>query len=106
MTAVATGTATHPLARLTAEEVTAATGIVRAAGLCADSGTSVYVALEEPHKAQVLAWQPGDAVERRVRALLLDRATGAGRDVTVSLTTGAVVRGSRSFRPADQRELS
>ncbi|SEM09915.1 primary-amine oxidase [Blastococcus sp. DSM 46786] len=54
----------------------------------------------------MLAWQPGDAVQRRVRALLPDRATGAGRDVTVSLTTGAVVRDSRSFRPADQRELS
>ncbi|MGY1722698.1 primary-amine oxidase [Blastococcus sp. SYSU DS0533] len=92
MTAVTTGTATHPLARLTAEEVTAATGIVRAAGLCGATGNFVYVGLEEPHKAQVLAWQPGDAVDRRVRALLLDRATGAGRDVTVSLTTGAVVR--------------
>lgn len=92
MTAVSTATATHPLARLTAEEVSAATGIVRAAGLCGADSNFVYVGLEEPHKAQVLAWRPGDAVERRVRALLLDRATGAGRDVTVSLTAGAVVR--------------
>ncbi|MGY2075074.1 primary-amine oxidase [Blastococcus sp. SYSU DS0828] len=92
MTAVTTGTTTHPLARLTGEEITAATAIVRAAGLCAESSKFVYVGLEEPHKAQVLAWRPGDAVERLVRALLLDRATGAGRDVTVSLTAGTVVR--------------
>src|SRR3954447_1811380 len=85
-------TATHPLSRMTAEEVTAARDVVRAAGLLHESTKFVYVGLEEPHKREVLAWSPGDPVERRLRVLLLDRATGAGRDLTVSVTGGAVVR--------------
>jgi primary-amine oxidase len=84
-------TVSHPLSRLTAEEITAATEIVRAAGLVKESSKFVYVGLEEPHKRDVLAWTPGDPIERRVRALLLDRATGNGRDLTVSITGGTVV---------------
>ncbi|TFV47806.1 primary-amine oxidase [Blastococcus sp. TF02A-35] len=91
MTAPVT-TATHPLSRLTAEEITAATEIARDAGLVAERTKFVYVGLEEPHKREVLAFSPGDPVERKVRMLLLDRATGHGRDVTVSVTGGAVVR--------------
>jgi primary-amine oxidase len=85
-------TATHPLSRLTAEEISAATEIVRAAGLAGLDTKFVYVGLEEPHKRDVLAWTPGDLIERRVRALLLDRATGNGRDLTVSISTGTVTR--------------
>ncbi|MGY1690402.1 primary-amine oxidase [Geodermatophilus sp. SYSU D01105] len=85
-------TATHPLARLTAEEITAASEIVREAGLVGEQTKFVYVGLEEPHKSVVLDWSPGDPVERRVRVLLLDRATGNGSDLTVSLTGGEVLR--------------
>ncbi len=84
-------TVSHPLSRLTAEEITAATAIVREAGLVHESSKFVYVGLEEPHRRDVLAWTPGDPIERRVRVLLLDRATGDGRDLTVSTTGGAVV---------------
>jgi primary-amine oxidase len=91
MTAPVT-TATHPLARLTADEITAASDVVREAGLVGEQTKFVYVGLEEPHKSVVLAFSDGDPVERRVRMLLLDRATGNGRDVTVSVTGGAVVR--------------
>jgi primary-amine oxidase len=84
-------TATHPLSRLTAEEITAAAAIVRDAGLVQESSKFVYVGLVEPHKRDVLAWTPGDPIERRVRVLLLDRATGNGRDLTVSVTGGTVV---------------
>ncbi|MGY1607928.1 primary-amine oxidase [Geodermatophilus sp. SYSU D00700] len=92
MTLTAPSTAvTHPLSRLTAEEITAATAIVRDAGLVMESSTFVYVGLEEPHKRDVLAWRPGEPVERRVRALLLDRATGNGRDLVVSISGGTVV---------------
>jgi primary-amine oxidase len=85
-------TVSHPLSRLTAEEITAATAIVRDAGLIKESSKFVYLGLEEPHKRDVLAWTPGQPIERRVRALLLDRATGNGRDLTVSITGGKVVR--------------
>jgi primary-amine oxidase len=84
-------TATHPLSRLSAEEITAATAIVRDAGLLQESSKFVYIGLVEPHKHDVLAWTPGRPIERRVRALVLDRATGHGRDLTVSITGGTVV---------------
>jgi primary-amine oxidase len=91
MTLAPTTTATHPLSRLSAEEISAARDVVRDAGLVTQTTKYVYVGLEEPHKRDVLGWRPGDAIERRVRVLLLDRATGDGRDLTVSVTDGVVV---------------
>ncbi|WP_448627638.1 primary-amine oxidase [Geodermatophilus sp. URMC 64] len=85
-------TATHPLSRMTPEEITAARGIVESAGLLNESTKFVYVGLDEPHKRDVLDWSPGDPIERRLRVLLLDRATGGGRDLSVSVTQGTVVR--------------
>jgi Cu2+-containing amine oxidase len=38
----------------------------------------------------VLGFRPGDPVDRRVRAILLDAATGAAADVVASLSRGAV----------------
>ncbi|HEX2074227.1 MAG TPA: primary-amine oxidase [Geodermatophilus sp.] len=94
-------TATHPLARLTTEEITAASEILREAGLVGEQTKFVYVGLEEPHKNEVLAHRPGDPVERKVRILLLDRATGNGSDLTVSVTGGAVVRNDAIDAVAD-----
>jgi primary-amine oxidase len=94
-------TTTHPLSRMTAEEVTAAREVVEAAGLLRESTKFVYVGLEEPHKRDVLAWTPGSPVERRLRVLLLDRATGAGRDLTVSVTGRSVVRDDEIDAVAD-----
>jgi primary-amine oxidase len=94
-------TATHPLSRMTAEEVTAARGIVEAAGLLRESTKFVYVGLDEPHKRDVLDWTPGSPIERRLRVLLLDRDTGAGRDLTVSVSQGGVVRDDEIDAVAD-----
>ena len=41
--------------------------------------------------SEVLAFSPGDAMDRRARVLLLDRATGQGSDLVVSVTEGRVV---------------
>jgi Cu2+-containing amine oxidase len=38
----------------------------------------------------VLAFRPGEPVDRRVRAILLDTASGEATDVVASLTRGAV----------------
>ena len=84
-------TATHPLSRLSAEEFAAIRSIVVDADLVGEQTKFVYVGLEEPHKKVVLAWQPGDPIERRARVLLLDRSTGNGADLTVSITAGAVL---------------
>ncbi|QNG35613.1 primary-amine oxidase [Geodermatophilaceae bacterium NBWT11] len=94
-------TATHPLSRMSAEEVDTARSIVTDAGLVQPSTVFVYVGLEEPHKRDVLEFVPGAQVERRLRLLLLDRATGSGRDVLVSVTAGTVVRDTEIDGVAD-----
>ncbi|GAA4312592.1 primary-amine oxidase [Klenkia terrae] len=91
MTTTENRTATHPLSRMTAEEIEIARGLVADAGLVQPSTVFVYVGLAEPHKRDVQEFTPGSPVERRLRLLLLDRATGAGRDVLVSVTAGTVV---------------
>ncbi len=91
MTTTENRTATHPLSRMTADEIDIARSLVTEAGLVQPSTVFVYVGLAEPHKRDVRGFTPGSPVERRLRLLLLDRATGAGRDVLVSVTAGTVV---------------
>jgi primary-amine oxidase len=81
----------HPLAPLSADEIRAVRGIVDAHGLLGDGVRFVYVALDEPHKETVLAFRTGDPIRRRARVLLLDRATGLGTDLVVSITDNRVV---------------
>ena len=49
-------TADHPLTPLSADEIRAARRIVDAAGLLGENVRFVFVALEEPHKSEVLAF--------------------------------------------------
>lgn len=81
----------HPLTPLTADEIRTARRVVADSGLLGDDVRFVYLALEEPHKQTVLAFTPGDPIERRARVLLLDRATGKGSDLVVSITEGTIV---------------
>jgi primary-amine oxidase len=78
----------HPLAMLTAEEVRAAVAILRADERIGPDAPFVHVVLHEPAKAGLLAWAPGDPVDREVRALAV---TGPGLhlvEAIVSVTTG------------------
>jgi primary-amine oxidase len=81
----------HPLTPLTADEIRAVRRIVDAHGLLGEDVRFVYTALDEPHKDTVLAFKPGDPIERRARVLLLDRAAGLGTDLVVSVTGDRVV---------------
>ena len=81
----------HPLDRLTADEIAANRTVLDKAGLVGESTRFPLVMLAEPAKRDVLAWRPGDPVDRRVRTTLLDRATGAVEEVLVSLTEEEVV---------------
>ena len=65
--------------------------MIIAAGLFGETARIAYLGLEEPPKHEVTAWVAGDPVQRRVRLMLLDMATGAGRDVIVSVGDAAVV---------------
>src|SRR5256885_1872792 len=91
MTAIAeNGAITHPLERLTADEIRAARALVDKAGLQTLNTRYAFLALEEPPKHEVLAFRPGDPIDRRVRAVLLDIGTGQARNVVVSLTRAEV----------------
>ncbi|OBF27811.1 tyramine oxidase [Mycobacterium sp. ACS1612] len=81
----------HPLTPLTADEIRAVRRIVDGHGLLGENVRFVYTALDEPRKDTVLAFKPGDPIERRARVLLLDRATGLGTDLVVSVTGDCVV---------------
>jgi len=64
-------TAAHPLSLLTADEVTATKDALVAAGELGDGATVVHILLDEPDKATLAAWNPGDPVARRTRALVV-----------------------------------
>jgi primary-amine oxidase len=83
----------HPLDRLTADEIDRARTLCAEAGLVDEHTRFAYLGLDEPAKQEVLAFREGGpALDRRVRAVLLQLTTGAGRDVLVSLTAGKIVR--------------
>ena len=81
----------HPLATLTTDEIDAARGIAVANGLLTEATRFVYAGLEEAPKADILSWQPGQAITRRVRLMLLDRQTGRGTVAVIDVTAGTVV---------------
>ena len=71
----------HPLDPATGAEYLAGRQILARAGLLGDSVRFAYFGLEEPPKDQMRAGAPG----RRLRAFLIDVATGQSADVVVSL---------------------
>lgn len=84
------GAPDHPLARLRAGEIRAARALLARSGLLTEASRFALLALEEPPKAEVLAFSAGDPVDRRVRAILLEVDTGSSRVVVASLTRGEV----------------
>ncbi len=97
---------THPLASLTAPEITRIRDVVTAQPDWTDTTRFAYVGLAEPHKRDVLAWQAGTGAvpERCARVMLLDMATGRSTDNVVSIDGGTVLRtdvldGSRGQLP-------
>jgi primary-amine oxidase len=77
---------THPLQRLSADEIRAAKALLDDHGLVSATTRFALLGLEEPDKMTVLGHRPGDPVDRQVRAVLLDLATGDTRIVVASLT--------------------
>ena len=78
-----------PMRGLAADEIVATRDVLASAGLVSQSTRFVYVGVDEPAKAAVLA---NDELPRIVRAIILDQATGASHDVRVSLTAREVIR--------------
>ncbi|MDT3397740.1 primary-amine oxidase [Streptomyces sp. B1866] len=87
----ATAVAAHPLDPMSADDVREIRRVLTRHGLLADTVRFAFCGLEEPHKADVLAFSPGGPVDRRFRVVLLDLSDGTSRDVVVSVTGGTVV---------------
>lgn len=77
---------THPLQQLTEQEIHTARTLLERQELVTSTTRLALLALVEPAKEVVLAFRPGDPVDRQVRAILLDIATGQAREVVASLT--------------------
>ncbi len=69
------GAASHPLDALDASEITATTAILRNAGNADDKTLIASITLQEPPKADVLAWKKGAPVPRKAKAVLRRNAT-------------------------------
>ena len=85
--------ADHPLEPVSAEEISAATEILRAEQDLKDSHRFVSVVLRKPPKEKVLGFDNGEnggPIEREAFAILLDRADGKAYEAVVSLSDGAV----------------
>lgn len=93
---------THPLAQLTAAEVSAARQVLEQAGMVAESSRFVYVGLEEPEKAALHGGE--HTPDRRVRVLLHDVERPAARDIVVSVTSREIVH-DRSLDAAVDGQL-
>jgi primary-amine oxidase len=81
----------HPLDPATAGEYLAGRQILASAGLLGKTARFAYYGLEEPPKDEVLAAAADRGPGRRLRAFLIDVATGESADVIVSLDEGRVV---------------
>jgi primary-amine oxidase len=85
-------TAVHPLEPLSAAEIERASDILRKD--LASTARFVYVMLAEPPKAEVLAYRPGDPIDRQAFIVIRERAERATYEAVVSITGGEV----RSWR--------
>jgi primary-amine oxidase len=81
----------HPLSSLSPAEIEHARRLLTDAGLLGATGRISYLGTLEPHKREVLDRQPGDPVERRARAFVLDTETGTSHRVELRFGTGEVL---------------
>lgn len=94
----------HPLDPLSASELEAAISAARSVWNLDHRHLFAMVQLEEPTKAEVLAWQPGDNFERAVRITVLDRATAAVHEGVI--TTDGIARSWKVIDGAKSPVLS
>lgn len=81
------GQARHPLDPLTAEEIAAAAGVLRASPQFPRGAVFSTIVLREPDKPAVLAFTPGAPVARQAFAVVLDRRGSRAFEAEVDLGT-------------------
>jgi primary-amine oxidase len=88
--AVSPAVGSHPLQRLSADEIRAARELLEQLEMITPTTRFALLGLEEPDKQTVLEFSVGDAVDRRVRAVLLDIATGSACIVVASISRSEI----------------
>ena len=83
----------HPLDPLTASEYVATVELLREEGYVDYATLYPLITLEEPAKADVLRWQPGDAITRR--AFLIVKKGADTFEAVVDISRGAVASWQR-----------
>jgi primary-amine oxidase len=78
--------AAHPLDPLSAEEITAAMAALHRDAPDTTSARVSSVQLQEPAKDAIHAFEPGGAIERLARIVLVDRAANTTAEAIVSVT--------------------
>jgi primary-amine oxidase len=81
----------HPLETLTADEIEVAVAAVRAAGRLDEAARFASVALVEPTKQELVAFEAGAVVPRRVRAWVVPGPTADLVEVVVDVSSGTVL---------------
>ena len=81
----ATHATAHPLDPLTAAEITEAASILKAQRQLGDRVRFETIVLQEPDKAAVGNFRPGDAIARNALLVILDNAAAATYEAVVSL---------------------
>jgi primary-amine oxidase len=82
----------HPLEPLSAAELRLAVALVRGARRWSKSVLFPLVVLDEPPKAEVLAWRPGRPTRRFAQVVVLDREANRAYDARVDLQSKRLLR--------------
>jgi primary-amine oxidase len=90
-----TQAATHPLDRLTEAETEAGVAIIKGDERFGGRMRFGSVNLLLPPKQTVLDFVAGEPIERGIEAVILDNSDGSTHEVTVSITSGAVIEWTR-----------
>ena len=85
------GTATHPLEPLGAEEIRAAVTAVRGSGRVTDTALFSMVRLDEPTRGEIAAHRPGHRFARRAQLVILPGPESSLVEAVVSLPDGEIV---------------
>src|SRR5688572_22624159 len=83
-------TVIHPLALVTQEEIAVAAALIRADARFPEGGVFAHLRLREPHKDAVLAYTPGEPIDREIEAIVVPPGELVAYDVVVSVTESAV----------------
>jgi primary-amine oxidase len=83
--------AEHPLDALTQEEITETVAVIRGAKIFQADALFPVVALQEPPKAAVLAWRPGQPFARQAFTVVFDRVRNETSEALVDLRSKELV---------------